>query len=185
METQRKSGNGFSLIEVLVTIVIVSVGLLGLAGLQAKLTVSQMDSYQRAAAVSLLQDIVSRIRSNKANAASFVGTNIGTGDAWTDCSSQTGVNKELCEWSMLLKGSSETRQSGTVNVGAAIDMRGCIVAVAGSNPQSYQVSIAWRGIGASYIPAGLTCGTGLYGAESLGLRRVISTVVTTSNLTID
>ncbi|MDP3678960.1 MAG: prepilin-type N-terminal cleavage/methylation domain-containing protein, partial [Methylotenera sp.] len=52
---------GALLLEVLVTIVILAIGLLGLAGLQAKLQSSEMESYQRAQALILLNDMASRI----------------------------------------------------------------------------------------------------------------------------
>ena len=47
MRTQQ---SGFTMIEVLVTIGILVVGLLGLAALQTLTTVSELEAYQRAAA---------------------------------------------------------------------------------------------------------------------------------------
>ena len=51
------SQRGTSLVEVLVTMVILAIGLLALAGLQARLHVLQIESYQRAQALILLQDM--------------------------------------------------------------------------------------------------------------------------------
>ncbi|HEY0563491.1 MAG TPA: prepilin-type N-terminal cleavage/methylation domain-containing protein, partial [Methylophilus sp.] len=48
---------GSTLLEVLITIVILAIGLLGLAGLQSRLHVSEMESYQRAQALVLLNDM--------------------------------------------------------------------------------------------------------------------------------
>ena len=50
---------GTSLVEVLVTIVITAIGLLGLAGMQSRLQTSEMESYQRAQALLLLEDMAS------------------------------------------------------------------------------------------------------------------------------
>ena len=50
-----QSQRGTSLVEVLVTMVILAIGLLALAGLQARLHVLQIESYQRAQALILLQ----------------------------------------------------------------------------------------------------------------------------------
>ena len=58
---QRLSG-GSSLIEVLITILILMVGLLGLAGLLGVAQTSQMESYQRSQALILLKDIQDRIK---------------------------------------------------------------------------------------------------------------------------
>ncbi|MGE5027346.1 MAG: prepilin-type N-terminal cleavage/methylation domain-containing protein, partial [Betaproteobacteria bacterium] len=47
---------GFSMIEILVTLVILLIGLLGLAGLITRSQQAEMESYQRAQALILLQD---------------------------------------------------------------------------------------------------------------------------------
>jgi type IV pilus assembly protein PilV len=56
---------GFSLIEVLVTIGILMVGLLGLAALQTNATMAEMEAYQRSQALVLVQDLADRIAANK------------------------------------------------------------------------------------------------------------------------
>src|SRR5207253_3006873 len=63
---------GFSLIEVLVTIVILMIGLLGLAALQTNATVAEMEAYQRSQALVLVQDMADRIASNKLNADTYI-----------------------------------------------------------------------------------------------------------------
>jgi len=62
--THHKTQRGFTLIEVLVTIVIVSVGLLGLAGLQINGLRANMSSETRSKATLLASDIVERMRAN-------------------------------------------------------------------------------------------------------------------------
>ena len=49
---------GTSLVEVLVTLVILAFGLLGVAGLQAKMSLAQMESYQRSQALMALMNSV-------------------------------------------------------------------------------------------------------------------------------
>jgi type IV pilus assembly protein PilV len=56
---------GFTLIEILVTIVILVFGLLGIVGLQAKATNVEMEAYQRGQALSLLRDMQSRIAASR------------------------------------------------------------------------------------------------------------------------
>lgn len=173
---------GSSLIEVLVTVAILAFSLLGIAGLQSKIGIAEMESYQRAQALVALSQMTERIASNTANAGAYVtGNTIGTGDNQpaTCTGIAQGPNRDLCEWSNSLKGSGET--SGAASVGAMMGGRGCITGVA-PNPApgvctagTYQVSVAWQGMAPTAAPA-LACGTGLYGAND-AFRRVVSATV--------
>ena len=58
---------GATLIEVLVTIVILTFGLLGVAALQVRMQLAQTESYYRAHAVLLMQDIVDRLNPHPHN----------------------------------------------------------------------------------------------------------------------
>src|SRR4051812_49346809 len=90
-----------TLIEVLVAALILGFGLMGLAGLQARIQTAHAESYQRAQALLLLQDMASRISANRSHAAAYVTTGpIGTGDAQpADCTGLAGVGRDWCEWS--------------------------------------------------------------------------------------
>ncbi|HNQ03958.1 MAG TPA: type IV pilus modification protein PilV [Thiobacillaceae bacterium] len=59
---------GFSLLEILVAIVIVSLGLLGLAGLQAASLRNNQLAYYRGIAAQQVYDMADRIRANQAGA---------------------------------------------------------------------------------------------------------------------
>ncbi len=61
---RHQHGSGFTLVEVLVTIVVVSIGLLGLAGLQINGLRANMSSETRSKATLLASDIVERMRAN-------------------------------------------------------------------------------------------------------------------------
>ena len=167
--------SGLGMVEVLVTLVILMVGLLGLAGLQMQGLRSEMESYQRVQALILLQDMVGRINANRANAASYVANNIGTGTA-TNCTG-TVQQRDICEWSDALKGAGE--KSGTTSVGAMIGGRGCITQVSAPN-NIYQISVAWQGMGKSFQATNI-CGQGGYGADDT-LRRVVSLTTRIGNL---
>lgn len=60
----RQSHRGFTLIEVLVTVVVVSIGLLGLAGLQINGLRANLSSEARSKATLLASDIIERMRAN-------------------------------------------------------------------------------------------------------------------------
>ena len=64
--------SGFTMIEVLVTLVILLIGLLGLAALQSRAQVLETESYQRTQALVLLRDIAGRVSANRISAASYV-----------------------------------------------------------------------------------------------------------------
>jgi type IV pilus assembly protein PilV len=60
---------GVSLIEVLVTVLIMSVGLMGLASLQANSLKNGLDSSRRSQGVWIMEEIISRMRANDAGLA--------------------------------------------------------------------------------------------------------------------
>ena len=53
---------GFTLIEIMVTVIVLAIGLLGLAGLQATALKFNSTAYQRSQATILIYDIIERIR---------------------------------------------------------------------------------------------------------------------------
>jgi len=56
--------SGFTLLEVLITLIVLSVGLLGLAGLQTMSLRNNHDAYLRSQVISQIYDIVDRMRAN-------------------------------------------------------------------------------------------------------------------------
>jgi len=66
VNANRRSARGFTLIEVLVTLVILVFGMLGLAGLIVKGNRAAFEAYQRHQALSIANDMVERIKSNQA-----------------------------------------------------------------------------------------------------------------------
>lgn len=62
----RHSLSGFTLLEVLVAILVLSIGLLGLAGLMASSLKNSHSAYQRSQATWLAYDALDRMRANRA-----------------------------------------------------------------------------------------------------------------------
>ena len=71
---------GFTLLEVLIAIVVLSIGLLGLAGLQAAGLRNNNSAYMRTVATQQVSDMADRMRANPAGA--YAGT---AGAATADC----------------------------------------------------------------------------------------------------
>ncbi len=180
--SRSKRQRGITIIEVLVTMVIMAFGLLGLANLQGKIKVGLLESYQRSQAVILLSDMTERINANRLQAASYVSTAaFGVGDTQpADCSGLAAIAaRDKCEWSNALKGAGETKAGNSV--GAMTDARGCISLIQAANPVDgvctpgiYLITVAWQGMVKTSAPAVL-CASGLYGEDTY--RRVISTRV--------
>jgi type IV pilus assembly protein PilV len=169
---------GTTLIEVLVTVVMLAFGLLGIAAFQAKAQVGSIEAYQRAQAVVLLEDMQARMIGNGPNIAQYTTvTPLGTGNTqYTDCGGLAGAERDKCEWSRALQGASEV--AGSDKLGAMKGARGCIEQLQAINPAEgacqpgiYLITLAWQGLHPTAAPA-LACGKDAYGADTN--RRAIS-----------
>lgn len=172
---------GTSMIEVLVTLVILAIGLLGLAGMQVRLQMSEMEGYQRAQAIILLEDMAHRFAVNRGAAADYVTGAASPLGGNTACpvAVATLQQRDAREWCGALQGAAE--KSGSSNVGTMIGGRGCIENL---NNNEYLITVAWQGLGAvSAPPASVACGQDLYdggaGSSCTGdrCRRTVTTIV--------
>ena len=169
---------GATLLEVLITLLIISFGLFGLAGLHSRLQTAEMEAYQRSQALTLLNDMASRIATNRRAAASYVTSQPLGPDA--ACAAATGTRQQIdsSEWCNALLGASET--SGSSKTGAVIGGRGCVESL-GNN--EYLVTVAWQGlVPISAPPAGVACGKDKYNATGTNCqndlcRRTVTTLV--------
>jgi type IV pilus assembly protein PilV len=180
MRIRPSSQAGYLMIEVLITMFILAVGLLGVVGLPARAQQAETDSYQRTQALVLLRDMAARLNANHEQAFDttvspyLVPTTAPLGTGTTkDCSAPTTIaDKDLCAWNDALLGASET--SGGGNVGTMIGARGCITTPA---THTYLIQIVWQGLTPSAAPPStVACGATLYGAND-DLRRAVTTVV--------
>ena len=179
---------GVTLIEVLVTILILSIGLLGVAGLQSRLQMSEMEAYQRSQALLLLNDMAGRMAANRNAAASYVtgaSSPVGIGST---CTTSTSSRKDIDmgEWCNALQGAAESLISGgaTNKVGAMVGARGCIENLGDSK---YMITVAWQGLGPiSAPPSSVACGVDLYdgGTNCTNdlCRRAVTTLVRIADL---
>jgi len=120
---------GFTLIEILITVVLISVGLLGIAALQLTTLRSNQEAYVRSQASVLSADILDRMRANATaarNGQYVVGYN-GTGDA------TTRAGRDLEAWQAVI----DTTLPGGNDVAA-----GRIEQTAGTN--IFTITIQWQ-----------------------------------------
>jgi type IV pilus assembly protein PilV len=184
--------NGFSLIEILVTLIVLAIGLLGLGATQVALQQADIESYQRAQALVLANDMLDRLSANRyaapcyafsTNSGGYLGTTSGGGhldDPTCALGSATAEQVErattdLQQWDLLLQGSSEVASGA--NAGAMNGARGCVRFNAAD--ATYTVIVAWQGLGETFAPV-VSCGNGLYGAETK--RRAVFVTTRIANL---
>ena len=179
MRAPRTAHLGSSLIEILVTLIIVAIGLLGLAATQARMQTADAESYQRAQALVLIDDMLDRINANRYAAQCYALTTNTDGSPYLgasgsghlgapDCTlgSMTAeqlaqANTDLQEWNDLLNGAAESR--GGADIGAMSGARGCVTFDAATG--TYTVVVSWQGRNDTFAPV-VSCGNGLYGAET-------------------
>jgi len=173
----RTSERGVSMIEVLVALLILTIGLLGVAGIQTQMQTAQLEAYQRSQAIVLVQDMVDRINANRRNAANYVtgGTPLGTSNTTACTTTTTIAQKDMCEWNELLVGAAETA-SGS-KVGAMNEARGCITLPVATMPRQVIVSVVWQGITPTVAPAATSCGSGSYVDDKTRRAMVASIVI--------
>jgi len=196
---------GFSMMEVLITMLIILIGLLGIVALQGKAQQAELEAYQRAQALIMLSDIVDTLGSNRATLACFaITTNTTNGTPFIGAAGAGHLGTPACSASTtqynnnavgfinllnaMLLGASERAGPGfTEFVGSMLGARACINYDATTELGSpvlpgtglYTVVVSWQAMGDLVAPAA-NCGNGLYGAETK--RRAVSTTLRFADL---
>jgi len=83
---------GFTLLEVLIALLVLSIGLLGLAALQTLGLKFNHESYQRTQAVYQAYDMIDRIRANQTSKASYKNVALGSTPSLSGIDCSTGCN---------------------------------------------------------------------------------------------
>ena len=100
---------GATLVEVLISMVILAVGLMSLVVLHGRLHLLQVEAYQRSQALVLVEDLASRMYLNRNDVASYVTAAGPIGGTLANCPTATATRAEadLTEWCETLVGASE------------------------------------------------------------------------------
>ena len=132
-----KKQRGFNLIEVMVSLVIFSIGLLGLAGLQQVGLAQNATAMQRTVAMSQAYDILDRMRNNRTTDYSSA-TSASTPNCITaSCDTTQIASYDIYEWNLAL-GSALPNGKGFIT----------------GSPTAYVVSVAWDEKRAGLTPTG-------------------------------
>lgn len=130
--------SGVTLVEVLVAVVVLSVGLLGIAGLQAGVTKYKINTFARSSISSLYADFADRIRIN----SDVAGTNLFTGVASTS--------------QYLLSSTWATQQSDAL----ADPSPNCLTATCTTTQRATYDMVVWRQRVRNSLPQGAALVTG-------------------------
>ena len=129
-----KNQSGFSLLEILVAIIVLSLGLLGFAGLQAATLRNNQIAYYRAIAIQQTYDMADRIRANQAGVKAGAYNNLDTSiPADPDCVANvcSPANMAVADHSQWNSNNARMLPAGSGTV------------VSGPNG-SFDVTVAWN-----------------------------------------
>ena len=145
MNIRRKRGrrrsrqSGFTMVEVMVALVVLAIGLLGIAALLLKSLQAGRTATYRTEAVNLAADLADRIRSNRTAQAAYgtlfadVEAPVGACDTTGGCSDADLASTDLARWKATI-GNLLPNGQGQVVV---------TMPVAAGEPTNYLVSIQW------------------------------------------
>lgn len=169
--------SGFSLLELLVAIVVFSVGLLAVAGLQTVSKRANFESLQRTTASQIANGLLEDIRTNGKGIDVYIaagelgmGANstepVPTCSTGAECNAAQKAAHDLWYWERALDGDFET--NGGIGTGGLMFPALCIDGPAAGGAGIYQVSVAWRGTAAMTGDVVNSCGTtaGNFGADN-------------------
>ena len=99
---------GFSLMETMVALLVISIGLLGIASLQGTSMKQTASSLNHSQAVWIAYDMADRIRVNPAGAADYAGIDTETGYQQncmsSECSAAQMATADAADWAQSLQG---------------------------------------------------------------------------------
>jgi type IV pilus assembly protein PilV len=159
---ERRREAGFTLIEVLIAFLVLSVGLAGVVSLQVMTKASQHQATQRMRAVSLAGQMLDMIRRNPSGMSVYddrFGAN-GVGGGTIDaeptpdcinaaCTAAQLAARDLWEWERALDGTLVATDDDGNSGAGLIEPHGCIVFtpdVGKTNSGTVDVILQWRGL---------------------------------------
>ena len=175
--------HGFSLVELLIALLLFSIGLLSIVGLQTISKQSNFEAIQRTTAAQIAQGLLEEMRLNGDAIAIYLAAGeVGQGSRGAEpapkcvpgaeCNSAQKAAHDLWFWEQVLDGNLETT-AGT-GTGGLILPALCITGAAGGVAGIYQVSVVWHGTASINNGVNNACGaaSGDYGATN-EFRRIV------------
>lgn len=126
---------GFSLVEAMVALVVLAVGMLGIAGLYVTTLRSGGGAINRMQAVGLAEDLADRIRANRTANVAYAGAGANNncyGAGAVDCAPALMAANDLFVWQQQVQ-NSQTLPGGAGVVGV----------VGAAPPYTYTIIVSW------------------------------------------
>ena len=183
VQKSRTGNRGFSLLELLIALVVFSIGLLAIAGLQTVSKQANFEALQRTTAAQVANGLLEDMRTNGngidvyAAAAQIGGGSIAAEPGPTcrdadECNAAEKAAHDLWFWEQILDGNLETNAG--IAAGGLVLPTMCVTGPAAGGAGVYQVTIVWRGTASITNNVANACGTasGNYGAQN-EFRRIV------------
>jgi type IV pilus assembly protein PilV len=126
---------GFTIVEALVALVVLAVGMLGIASLYVTTLRASGSATSRMQAINLASDLGDRIRANRTAGAAYAGAPaangtscIGTG---VTCTAEQMAAHDLFVWQAAIQAALPSAPAGTVTVDTS------------TNPTTYRIQVSW------------------------------------------
>lgn len=183
MPRDYRKSDGFSLIELLIALIVFSIGLLAIAGLQTVSKQANFEAIQRTTAAQVANGLLEDMRTNGNGIDIYAAApDLGGGAAGAEpvpncrdgneCNAAQKAAHDLWFWEQVLDGNLET--NGGIGAGGLVLPTLCLTGPAGGGAGVYTVSIVWRGTASITSNVANPCGaaSGNYGAQN-EFRRVL------------
>lgn len=140
---RRRNQTGFTLLEALIALVILSVGMLGIAALYVDSVSRGRTALSRTKAVVLAADMADRIRSNSIAGAAYAGPAEDN-----DCADLVGAGAKLCSPAEMAAHDlmlwQTTVSDPRIGVPGGV---GTVTFDPATNPDTYVVTVTWVEVG--------------------------------------
>lgn len=118
LQDTKGDQDGFSLIEAMIASIVLTVGLLALAGMQSIALIRNIDAHETSRVTSLAADMIERIEFNRKNASAY--NNINTKNSGTrPPTTQPMARGDYTQWAALLTASGLQNVQGLVTVASS------------------------------------------------------------------
>ena len=144
---EYKKQQGFSLIEVLIALIIMSVGMLGIAGLYVQSLQAGRTSMFRHQAVALAGDVADRIRANPTAGASYTdAAGADNGCVGADCDAASMALHDVFLWKQQA-GDTLPGSAATGGGDVTVQFDGAVI------PPLYTITVSWEEPGITALDA--------------------------------
>lgn len=137
MKTSHRSAQGFALLEILITIMLMTIALLGTAAMQAYGIKVTQGAQFRAQAVVVTGDLMERLEANNAGAVAgnYVATSLPGTSGSIDCTANRCSPSDMAQYDLVAFAQNVARQ---LPAGTAAITR------SGAGPYVYTVTLTWQ-----------------------------------------